>query len=88
MSLGNLVAYPVREIAEFVDELSNSPSELVHDPSCEDDPKRYCLDVTCARETLNWGPRIPAEEDLSRTLRWFVERAKRRTEQRIGSTAG
>jgi dTDP-glucose 4,6-dehydratase len=89
VNIGNPVEYTVREVAELVLELSGSPSELVRKPLPEDDPKQRCPDISRARESLGWEPRIPAAEGLSHTLRWFAEReARRRAGQRAGRTAG
>jgi nucleoside-diphosphate-sugar epimerase len=67
----------LREIAEMVIELSRSGSELVHEPLPEDDPKRRCPDITRARETLGWEPRVPVREGLRKTIDWFAGRSNR-----------
>ncbi len=77
VNLGNPVERTVRDVAELILHLSGSASELVYRPLPEDDPKQRCPDITRARQVLDWQPRISAEEGLSRTLRWFSERAKR-----------
>ena len=64
----------VLEIAEMIIELSGSSSELVYEPLPEDDPKRRCPDITCAKEVLGWEPRTPTRDGLKRTLSWFAER--------------
>jgi dTDP-glucose 4,6-dehydratase len=90
VNLGNPIEYTVLEIAELVLKLSDSSSELGHKPLPEDDPKRRCPNITRARESLNWEPRISAEEGLFRTLRWFAEQrqqAKRRVGQRTWRAA-
>ena len=85
VNIGNPIEYTVREVAELVLKLSGSSSELVRKPLPQDDPKQRCPDISRAREVLSWEPRIPAEEGLSRTLRWFVEllEAKRRRSERV-----
>ncbi len=74
INIGNPVEYSVREIAGMILTLSGSPSKIVHEPLPEDDPKQRCPDITRARETLGWEPRVPAREGLRQTLRWFAER--------------
>jgi dTDP-glucose 4,6-dehydratase len=85
VNIGNPIEYTVREVAELVLKLSGSSSELVRKPLPQDDPKQRCPDISRAREVLSWKPRIPAEEGLSRTLRWFVEllETKRRRSERV-----
>jgi dTDP-glucose 4,6-dehydratase len=77
VNLGSPVEHTVREIAGMVIELSGSESELVHEPLPEDDPKRRCPDITRARETLGWEPRVPIREGLEKTLDWFAGRSNR-----------
>jgi dTDP-glucose 4,6-dehydratase len=35
---------------------------------------RYAVDATRLREELGWAPRIPLEEGLERTVRWYLDR--------------
>jgi nucleoside-diphosphate-sugar epimerase len=55
-------------------EISGSQSRIVHEPLPEDDPKKRRPDITRARETLDWEPRVPAEEGLKLTFEWFAQR--------------
>jgi dTDP-glucose 4,6-dehydratase len=75
VNIGNPEEHTVREIAEMVIELSGSGVGIVHEPLPEGDPRRRCPDITRARETLGWEPRIPAREGLERTLSWFARRS-------------
>ena len=78
VNIGNPVEYTVLEIAELVIELSGTrESEIAHEALPEDDPRRRCPDITRARETLGWEPRISAREGLRKTLEWFVGRSNR-----------
>ncbi len=79
VNIGNPVEYTVKEVAGLILDLSGSASELVHEPLPQDDPKRRCPDITRARETLGWEPRVPAGEGLSLTCDWFAERVQRET---------
>jgi dTDP-glucose 4,6-dehydratase len=89
VNIGNPIEYTVQEVAELILRLSGSRSPLIHKPLPEDDPKQRCPDISRARESLGWEPRISAEEGLSRTLRWFAEReTERRAGQWTGRTAG
>ena len=74
VNIGNPVEYPVRQIAEMILEISGSQSGIVHEPLPEDDPKQRRPDITRARETLDWEPRVPAEEGLKLTFEWFAQR--------------
>ncbi len=78
VNLGNPVERSVLEVAETVIELSQSGSKLVFEPLPEDDPGRRCPDITRARESLGWEPRVPAREGLQKTIGWFVDLAENR----------
>jgi dTDP-glucose 4,6-dehydratase len=75
VNLGNPQEMGVRETAEMILELSGSGSEIVFEPLPEDDPNRRCPDITRAKETLGWEPRVPAREGLQKTLSWFAQRS-------------
>jgi dTDP-glucose 4,6-dehydratase len=74
VNVGNPVEYSVREVAELILELSGSASELVHEPLPKDDPKQRCPDITRARDSLGWEPKVSAREGLGLTLNWFAKR--------------
>ena len=77
VNIGNPVERTVRDIAEMVIELSGSESEMVHESLPKDDPKRRCPDISRARESLGWEPRVGAREGLKRTIEWFTNSAGR-----------
>jgi dTDP-glucose 4,6-dehydratase len=70
-NIGNPDEYTVKELAEMVLELTGSKSELVHLPLPTDDPKVRKPDITRARETLGWEPRVPVREGLTKTIEYF-----------------
>ena len=74
VNIGNPVEYSVRQVAEMILEISGSQSGIVHEPLPEDDPKQRRPDITRARETLDWEPRVPAKEGLKLTFEWFAQR--------------
>jgi dTDP-glucose 4,6-dehydratase len=74
VNIGNPVEYSVRQVAEMILEISGSQSGIVYEPLPEDDPKQRRPDITRARETLGWEPRIPAKEGLKLTFEWFSQR--------------
>jgi dTDP-glucose 4,6-dehydratase len=88
VNIGNPVEYTVKEVANLILKLSASASELVYEPLPQDDPKQRCPDVSRARESLGWEPRVPAEEGLSRTIEWFTERTDEKAQRETRRTAG
>jgi dTDP-glucose 4,6-dehydratase len=79
MNLGNPEEMTLLEMAELIIELTGSDSRIVHRPLPEDDPKVRQPDITKAKRVLDWEPRVPVREGLSRTVKWFQENAPRPT---------
>jgi dTDP-glucose 4,6-dehydratase len=77
INLGNPVEMTVLRIAETVLELSGSKSPISFGPLPPGDPKRRCPDISRARESLGWEPRVTARERLLKTLTWFADRPAR-----------
>jgi dTDP-glucose 4,6-dehydratase len=77
VNVGNPIEYPVLEIAELVIELSGTEGGIAYEPLPEDDPRQRCPDITRARETLGWEPRVGVREGLKKTLDWFAWRSSR-----------
>jgi dTDP-glucose 4,6-dehydratase len=71
VNVGNPAEHTVRELAEMVREVTGSPSEIVYEPLPVDDPTQRRPDITLARETLGWEPRVGLREGLERTASWF-----------------
>jgi UDP-glucuronate decarboxylase len=78
INLGNPEEFTVAELARLVIALTGSKSSLRHLPLPPDDPVRRRPDVTRARETLDWAPRMALEEGLSRTIEYFDRLLRRR----------
>ncbi|MDQ3288014.1 MAG: SDR family oxidoreductase [Pseudomonadota bacterium] len=71
VNLGNPIEVTVLELASRIADLTRSDSAVVHRPIPIDDPTRRCPDITLARETLGWTPRVSLEKGLRRTIAWF-----------------
>jgi nucleoside-diphosphate-sugar epimerase len=71
VNIGNPNEFTVRELADLVLEVTGSSSEIVREPLPVDDPKQRRPDITLARETLGWEPRIQLREGLERTAEYF-----------------
>ncbi len=84
INLGNTHEIRVRELAEEVLALTGAASKLVFRPLPQDDPMQRCPDITRARTTLGWEPRVSLREGLSRTVAYF----RRLVEQGVDVPAG
>jgi UDP-glucuronate decarboxylase len=73
MNLGNPVESTMIELAEKILKIAKSPSKLVYRPLPQDDPRQRRPDITLARDALDWEPKVPLEEGLSRTVHHFKQ---------------
>ena len=72
-NIGNPGEFTIAELAALVLELTGSASPIDRRPLPSDDPKQRKPDITRARETLGWEPRVPLREGLAATLAYFGE---------------
>jgi nucleoside-diphosphate-sugar epimerase len=73
-NLGNPEEHTILEYAKMVLELiPSSSSTITYMPPVPDDPSRRRPDITRARSELNWEPRVPLREGLTRTIDYFRE---------------
>ena len=70
-NLGNPKEHSMIEIAEIIKKLTNSESEFVFKPLPKDDPTKRRPDISKAREMLSWIPKVPFEEGLKKTMKYF-----------------
>ena len=70
-NLGNPDEFTVRELAALVLRLTGGKSAIVERPLPVDDPRVRQPDVSRARETLGWEPKVGLEEGLLRTIDYF-----------------
>jgi UDP-glucuronate decarboxylase len=71
MNFGNPDEFTMLELAEQVVEIIGSKSKIVYKPLPPDDPRRRCPDITLAKETLGWKPKIGLREGLTKTVAYF-----------------
>lgn len=71
VNVGNPDEFTIRELADFVLELTGSSSEIVHLDPVKDDPKQRKPDITLAKEKLGWEPKVELREGLKRTIDYF-----------------
>lgn len=71
INLGNPVECTMLELARTIIELSGSSSTITNKPLPSDDPRQRQPDITLARTSLQWEPKVPMREGLSRAIAWF-----------------
>lgn len=71
VNIGNPHEFTMLELAQTIIELTGSPSKLAYKPLPQDDPKQRQPDISLAKETLNWEPKIHLREGLTKTISYF-----------------
>jgi len=71
INLGNPGEFTMIELAEKVLDITGSRSTLKREPLPQDDPKQRRPDISRARDTLGWEPKVALDEGLTRTIAYF-----------------
>ena len=71
INLGNPGEFTIRELADLIIELTGSKSTIEHLPLPPDDPKQRRPDITRARNTLGWEPKVALREGLKQSIPYF-----------------
>lgn len=71
VNLGNPHEFTMLELAERVLRLTKSHSKLKFMPLPLDDPRQRRPDISLAKATLNWVPKVELEEGLEKTIAYF-----------------
>jgi UDP-glucuronate decarboxylase len=51
--------------------MTGSKSRIIHVPLPQDDPVRRKPDITKAKKSLGWEPKVPLAQGLAETIRYF-----------------
>lgn len=70
-STGNPSEMSMKTLADHVKRETNSMSTLTYLPAVQDDPQRRCPDITLAKRTLRWSPKIELAQGLVSTVQYF-----------------
>jgi len=73
LNLGNPDEFTILELANLVVKVTNSMSEIVNNPLPSDDPRQRCPDISLAKSTLNWEPKIQLREGIEKTVEYFEQ---------------
>ena len=73
VNLGNPNEVSVLELANIVQQMTNSTSPLSFHESPQDDPTKRQPDVNLASTALQWSPVVTFDVGLARTIEWFSE---------------
>jgi dTDP-glucose 4,6-dehydratase len=70
-NIGNPSEMTVLQFAQEIKRLTGTSAPIEFRPLPEDDPKIRRPDITKARTILDWEPKVPLEEGLSKTIEYF-----------------
>jgi UDP-glucuronate decarboxylase len=73
INLGNPIEVRIIDFAELIKRIVGSKSEIRFEPLPEDDPCRRKPDISLAKKTLGWEPKVPVEEGLKKTVDYFED---------------
>jgi len=68
VNIGNPNEFTLLELAKAVIEVTESRSEIIHEPLPTDDPQQRQPDISRARDLLGWEPEVELREGLRRTI--------------------
>lgn len=71
VNMGNPVEFTIRELAEKILTLTGSRSELVFKPMPQDDPAQRKPDISKAKASLDWEPKVDLIDGLKETIAYF-----------------
>lgn len=72
-NLGNSEEYTIIELAEKVQEIVDTESEITFHELPDEDPSRRKPDISKARKQLGWNPETSLEEGLCKTVEHFKD---------------
>jgi len=76
VNLGNPDEMTVLDFAKKVLELTGSQSSIIYRPLPQDDPQVRQPDISKAKDTLGWEPKVRLDEGLTKTIQFFRERLR------------
>ncbi len=77
VNLGNPGEFTMIELAEKVLQKVGGKSKIVFKPLPADDPKMRRPDISLAKKSLNWEPKVSLDEGLDEVIAYFRERLSR-----------
>jgi dTDP-glucose 4,6-dehydratase len=74
INLGNPHEMSILEFAQAIKKYTGTKAMIEHQPLPADDPKVRRPDISRARKTLNWEPKVGFEEGIKMTIEWFAKK--------------
>jgi len=72
VNIGNPTESSIQQFAEKIRSFIPTTSNIVYSDRTQDDPRRRNPDISKAKEFLDWEPKVPLDEGLQRTVKYFT----------------
>lgn len=72
VNIGNPSEVTIQQVAEMICKMTNTSSDFSYSALPEDDPPYRCPDISFARDTFNWKPKVSLQEGLAQTIQHFA----------------
>src|SRR5215210_6128827 len=79
VNLGSGYEISIRDLSELIVKMTGFEGKLVWQTDKPNGQPRRGLDVSRAKEYFGWSARVPFEEGLRRTIKWFKENSDKLT---------
>jgi UDP-glucuronate decarboxylase len=73
INMGNPSEFTIKKLAEMVLKMVGGKSKLAYKPLPADDPRQRRPDISLAKATLDWEPKVTLDVGLERTIAYFKE---------------
>ncbi len=71
VNLGNPSEFTMLELAEKIITITGGRSKLCFKPLPEDDPRQRQPDISLAKKSLDWTPKVTLDDGLKETTAYF-----------------
>ncbi len=71
INTGNPEEYTIKQIANKIIDLTKTKSKIKYNKLPPDDPNKRCPDITLAKKTFSWFPKVTLDNGLLKTINYF-----------------
>ncbi|MCW4025762.1 MAG: SDR family oxidoreductase [Candidatus Bathyarchaeota archaeon] len=76
VNIGKPHEVTIFELAQKIQQATQTTSPITFSPLPTDDPKRRCPDIAKLKRLVGWEPMVSFEEGLAKTVNWFAGETK------------
>ncbi len=73
MNIGNPREFTILQFAQLIRKIYNPKTRIIFKALPKDDPKQRRPDITLARKSLGWEPKVRLEEGIKLTMAYFAK---------------